>query len=564
MTAAGTTTALRGVTNGAVTVSSFGTSGHVYSPAVDKLGPYAEQELAAAGIPGMTFSIVDAEGFAAVGTIGWADMDRRTPVAPSHLFQIGSISKSFAALCVYRLADEGKIDLDASLSLYLPDVPLPDEAISVQQILSHTAGLPRSSPVSPQVPDQRLWTGFKPGTNFSYSNTGYDLLGMLVQKITGKPYPLALRELVIEPLEITGLKEVIQASDRACYAVGYSPLDASGPNMTHVPLRQAPWIDLDTPAGSISATADAMTRYLQYLIAVGRDQGAPLFSNATAKRFSTVLEPAAAGAAVAALLGNGAAYASGLAVIDFDGHAAFHHIGGTFGFTSSMTVDFVTGVGCFVSANGAIAGYRPYNISKYACRLLRQVREGGMAPSPEATSLDYIESAEDYAGTYITPDGDCFQLLARSGRLFLAADGHEGRIQSVGEQNFLSDHPRFESHLFDFERSGNAVIAVWFGTVLYGRGTAVPQPTVPPELAALQGIYVSSDPLGGWRSVVAQGERLVIENVAFYRIKNTLHRKGDYWYLESTDNLCERIRFENMINGVPQRLNISGRYLNKI
>jgi CubicO group peptidase (beta-lactamase class C family) len=564
MAAAGTAaTALTGVTNAAsdartVTVRSPGTSGHAYGPALDMLVAYAEQELAAAGVPGMTFCLVDAEGFAAVGTLGWADMDRRIPVGPSHLFQIGSISKSFGALCVYRLADEGKVDLDAPLSRYLPDAPLPAEPILVQQILSHTAGLPRSSPVFPRVPDQRLWTGFTPGTNFSYSNTGYELIGMLVEKISGKPYPLALRELVIRPLGITGLREVLQASDRARYAVGYSPLDASGPNMRHVALGQTQWINSDTAESNIGTTADGMTRYLKYLIAVGRGRGAPLFSDAAAKRFSTVLEPAAAAA-----FGKGAGYASGLAVIDFDGHAAFQHAGTICGFTSSITVDPVTGVGCFVSVNAFNAGYRADTTSTYACRLLRQVRDGGTAPSPtEATSLDHIESAEDYAGAYIAPDGDRFQLVARSGSLFLAADGNEGRMQSVGKHGFLSDHPRFGSHFFDFDRSGDAVIAVWFGPVLYGRGVAVPQPAVPPELAALQGIYVSSDPWSGWwRSVVAQGERLVIENIAIYHVKNTLHRKGDYWHPESADNPCERVRFDAVMNGVPQRLNVSGRDL---
>jgi CubicO group peptidase (beta-lactamase class C family) len=566
MAAAGTAaTALTGVTNAAgdartVTVRSPGTSGHAYSPALDKLIAYAEQDLAAAGVPGMTFCVVDAEGFAAVSTLGWADMDRRIPVGHSHLFQIGSISKSFGALCVYRLADEGKINLDDPLSRYLPDVPLPAEPILVQQILSHTAGLPRSPPVVPRVPDHRLWTGFTPGTNFSYSNTGYELIGTLVEKITGKPYPLALRELVIKPLGITGLREVCQASDRADYAVGYSPLDNSGPNLPHVPLGQPQWVNIDTADGNIGATADAMTRYAQYLIAVGRGRGAPLFSDAAAKRFSTVLEPAAAAAAI---FGKGTAYASGLGVIGLDGHRTFHHTGGSWGFAACITVDPVAGVGCFVGVNAQVAGYRPANITKYACRLLRQVREGGTEQkSTAATSSDHVEGADSYAGSFIAPGGDRFQVVVRSGRLALVADGREARLESLGKNLFLSDHPRFGSHFLEFERSGSAATSVWFGPVLYGRGRAVPQPAVPPELATLQGIYGSPDHFTGWwRTIFAQGERLVIENVAFYRTKDTLHRKDDYWHPESTENPCERIRFEAVVNGVPQCLNVSGRDL---
>ncbi len=557
--------ALTGVTRAAsgprtVTIRAPGTSGHDYAPALDKLVTYAKRDLASAGGPGMTFCVVDAEGFAATGTLGWADIDRRTPMGAAHLHQIGSISKSFAALCVYRLADEGKIDLDAPLSRYLPDAPLPVEPILVRQILSHTAGLPRSAPVFPRVPDQRLWTGVTPGALFSYSNTGYALIGMLVAKISGKPYPLALRELVLKPLGITGLREVLQASDRAHYAVGYSPLDISGPNMTHVPLGQTQWTNFDTADANIGATADAMIGYLQFLIAVGRGRGAPLFSDAAAQRFCTVQEPVAAAA-----FGKGVGYVNGLTVADFDGHTTFQPLGGMTGFSSAVMVDPVAGVGCFLSVNAAILGYGPDNVSKYACRLLRQIREGGPAPSPvESTSPDIIKSAEDYTGAYIGPDGDHFQLVARSGRLFLASDGHEGRMQSLGEHGFLSDHPRFGSHFFDFERSGDAVTAVWFGAVLYGRGAAVPQPPVPTDLAALQGVYVGDHPWSGlWRSVIAQGDRLIIETNSVYHVKNTLQRKGDYWQPVSADNPCERVRFENLVNAMPQRLSFSGRDLRR-
>jgi CubicO group peptidase (beta-lactamase class C family) len=542
------------------TISSRGTSGHNYRPALNKIIAYAEQDLAAAGVPAATFCIVDAEGFAAVGTLGWADAGRRIPVSPSHLFQIGSISKSFAALSVFRLADQGKIDLEAPLSRYLPDIPLPPEPILVQQVLSHTAGLPHNAPVFPRVPDQRLWTGFAPGTKFSYSNTGFELIGMLVEKITGKPYPLALRELVINPLGITGLREVCQASDRADYAIGYSPLDNSGPNLPHVPLGEPQWVNIDTADGNIGATAGGMTRYVQYLIALGRSKGAPLLSDAAATRFNAVPEPAAAAAGI---FGPGTAYASGLGIIDLDGHRAFHHTGGSWGFAACVTADPVTGVGCFVSVNAQVANYRPANITKYACRLLRQVREGTTKTIPnEITSPDHVQDANDYAGIFIAPDGDKFQIVNRSGRLVLAADSREARLESLGDNLFLSDHPRFGSHFLELERGGSAATSAWFGPVLYGRDGAVPQPPVPLELAVLQGVYASTDHFSGWwQTVFAQGKRLVIENVAAFRSKDALLHNGNYWYPEGSGNPAERIRFEAFVNGVPQCLNYSGRPL---
>lgn len=525
-----------------VAVRSSGESAYAYGPAFERLVDYANEELTAVGVPGMTFCLVDAEGLTAVGNLGMADVDRQIPVSHSHLFEIGSISKSFAALCVYRLADEGKVDLDAPLSRYLPDAPLPAEPVRVQQILSHTAGLPTGTPAAlPRVPDQRLWTGFRPGTSYSYSDTGYDLIGMMIEAICNMPYPLALRELVIEPLGITGMREVIQPSERALYAVGYSPLDASGPSMIQTPLGQAPWVNWDNAAGNVAATADAIAPYLRYLIAVGRGQGAPLISNSAAKRFTTPTEPAANG------------YASGLSVIDLGGRSVLHHDGTMAGFTSVLTVDPMSGVGCFVSTNVRLAGYRPSNISEYACRLLRHAREGGTPPSvPDASALNRIHRAADYAGTYIAPGGDSFELVERTGRLFLLADGSEGRVQTSEGNGFQTDNPSFRAHPLVFEHDGGPVRAAWFGDVLYGRGAPMPQPAVPLELAALQGCYMSEDPRMGQALIVAHGDRLILERSTS---ADPLVREGDYWRLES----CERVRFLNFQNGVPRCLNISGR-----
>ncbi|UVO30471.1 serine hydrolase [Bradyrhizobium arachidis] len=537
-----------------ICVRSAGASGHVYASAIDKFVAHARNELAALELPGLTFCLVDGEGFAAVGTLGWADKDRQLPVDPGHLFQIGSISKSFAALCVYRLADEGEIDLDAPLSSYLPDAPLPAEPICLQQVLSHTSGLPVDAPAAfPRVPGERLWTGFAPGSRYSYSNTGYELLGMLVEKVTGKPYPVALRELVTRPLGISaaGLREAIQASERAHYAIGYSPLDFFlGPALTRMPVGQVPWVNWTNPASCIGATADAMAHYVKYLLAVGQGRGAPLFSDATARRFATpvVTDPGS----------EGFGHASGLQASDLDGHAVLQHGGSMLGFSSHLMIDPVSGVGCFANVNLLATDYDPSGLVRYACKLLRHSREGGAAPtSPDAAASDHVEAAESYAGTYFGPEGNQFQLVARTGRLSIVADDREGRLHAARRGGFQSDHPRYGRHLFDFERGGGAVTGAWFGPTLYGRGAPVPQPIVPPELLALQGLYVSEDPRVWAASIVVQKGCLVLERYGFQPGKTSLERNGDYWH--STDAPCERIRFLGLQDGVPRCLNISGR-----
>ena len=79
----------------ATAVVSAAGAGHDYRPALEALTRYVDSHLTAYGVPGMTLSLADAEGFSAVLTAGWSDIDRREPVRADHLFQIGSISKSF-------------------------------------------------------------------------------------------------------------------------------------------------------------------------------------------------------------------------------------------------------------------------------------------------------------------------------------------------------------------------------------------------------------------------------------------------------------------------------------
>lgn len=502
----------------------------------------------------MRFYLVDAEGFSAVGCVGMADVGRQITVNTSRLFEIGSVSKYFTALCVYRLADEGKVDLAAPLSRYLPDAPLPSEPILLQQMLSHTTGLPGDTPATfPRVPDGRLWTGFTPGTAFLYSDTAFELLGLLVQKVTGMPYPAALRELVIKPLGLTEVRESIHASDRADYAIGYLPVDNTAPSMTKMPISPALWVNYDSAAGNVAVRADAMSRYLQYLINVGQGHGGPLFSDAAAKRFcAPVIDT-----------GFGDKYANGLYVRNLDDHTVLAHTGTMAGYCSALVVDPVSGVGCFANLNGRCGDYKPTDVANYAIRLLRHQREGGAAPnSPDASSMDQVPNAETYAGTYVASNGDRFQLVIQSGRLILTADGGEGRVQAAGGQYLQSDHPRFASHYFNFERSGDAVRAVWYGPTLYGRGGSVPQPSAPRELAALQGYYVGGDPWCSGVSVIAQGDSLKLDMFGTIRRMGSLTREGDYWRLGLNENMGtegERIRFMSFQNGVPQCLNYSGR-----
>jgi CubicO group peptidase (beta-lactamase class C family) len=146
---------------------------------------------------------------------GEANMEWHIPVTPDTRFRLGSITKQFTATLAMQMVEQGQIDLAAPITRYLPDYPKPNgDRITIHQLLNHTSGIPGYTELPefgktarlPQKPAEfmkmfsRLDLLFEPGTKFSYSNSGYFLLGVILEKVSGKPYHQLLRERIFDPL----------------------------------------------------------------------------------------------------------------------------------------------------------------------------------------------------------------------------------------------------------------------------------------------------------------------------------------------------------------------------
>jgi len=524
-------------------------AGHDYAAALAALRDYARAELAAVGLPGMTLSITDTEGFTAVLALGWADIDQRVPMTPDRYFQIGSISKSFIALTVLSLADQGKIDLDAPLARYLPDVPLPAEPITVAQVLSHTSGLPDGAPFFPRTPDGRLWCGFTPGSKFSYSNTGYGLLGRLIERAMQTPgdFQATVALLVRAKLGLMPMRGTIGQRGRPEFAVGYWPWDrVAAASLPGARLEFASWDEEDNPAGSMGATSEQMATYLRALIRIGRGQGAPVLSDAAARRFATPVIAADAD------FGPGSHYACGVAIQPVDGVPCLHHTGGMMAFSSSFHVDAAAGVAAFASVNARNEGYRPRQTTAYAIRLMRAVRAGAPLPAPPDPLDPYrIKDPSPLLGTFRS-EAFAFVLASDSAGATIEAFGVTARVVPRGADRLITDHPRLADFGFDAARESGRVVGYWHGDTLFGRDAA-PPPAPPPErLAALAGAYLNRDPWVGGATILARGDHLWADGLG------RLVERGDWWSVEKDAGGVERLRFEAMLNGRAQRLNVSG------
>ena len=165
---------------------------------------------------------------------GLADLDRNIPIAPDTAFHMASCGKEMTAVAILMLVEEGKLDLDKPAAKYLPEMRGWGRKVTLRELLHHTAGIPDTYEALKErggVPTGtdalRLlarWhrLDFPPGSQFAYSDSGYDILGTLIHRVSGKSYPEFLAERIFRP---AGMKDTfVYAPERlktAKRALGY-------------------------------------------------------------------------------------------------------------------------------------------------------------------------------------------------------------------------------------------------------------------------------------------------------------------------------------------------------
>jgi CubicO group peptidase (beta-lactamase class C family) len=246
-------------------------------------------------------------------------------------FRIGSLTKQFTAACVLLLQERGRLNVHDPVSRYLFDLPNAWQAITIHQLLTHTSGIPNytSDPqfarikrtgASPKemisfVAEKQL--DFSPGTKWAYSNTGYILLGMIVEKVSGQSYADFLKSNIFEPLRMTN-----SGYDRAADVVKER---ASGYEINDGGVTNADFIDMRIPyaAGGIYSTVEDMYRWNEALA-----QNGELLSPDSLKQMFTPYPEANY---------QGQHYGYGVVISQLKfGKLLYYHGGGVDGFSSSI------------------------------------------------------------------------------------------------------------------------------------------------------------------------------------------------------------------------------------
>ena len=203
---------------------------------------------------------------------GRAQIELGVPLSADHVFRIASVTKIFTAASILKLAEAGKLSLDDPLATHLPGITAA-RAVTIRQLLTHSAGIPEGSWKGSDRAARIAEIGarplaFDPGTKWSYSNSGYILLGAVIEKVTGQPWDRTLQQQFFDPLRLTHTRYGDNAALIAGRAAGYTT-DAKRE------VRNVAAIDPAIPdaAGALISTADDLFRWMRALTtgrAIGR------------------------------------------------------------------------------------------------------------------------------------------------------------------------------------------------------------------------------------------------------------------------------------------------------
>jgi D-alanyl-D-alanine carboxypeptidase len=237
-------------------------------PPMEAINQFIETQMRKQQIPGLSLAVVKDGKLLLTRGYGLADVENNVPATPETVFQIQSITKTFTASAIMMLVNEGKVGLDEEISKYLEGVPESCKGVTIRRLLTHTSGIkdyinePYAS-LRVETTDEEVFRetakrplNFAPGEKYSYCNTGYLLLGMVIHKITGEPYGGFLRKRIFQPLgmnntRVNNLQEII-------------PKRASGYSLHDGKLIRGDYVAdsiLSYPGGGIVSTVLDMAKY---------------------------------------------------------------------------------------------------------------------------------------------------------------------------------------------------------------------------------------------------------------------------------------------------------------
>lgn len=528
--------------------------------ALGRIDAFANLRLERDTGPGIALALTTRDDLIGVATTGCADAAAGTALRASHLLEFGSIGKSFTAVVLLQLREEGRLDLDAPVTEYLPWFAVRSEfaPISIHHLLTHTSGLSGGTDFAPD-PRYEVWAArdlhvaHPPGEAFHYSNLGYKALGLLLERLEGKPYAEIVRERLLDPLGMRDTIPIIDNATRPRLATGHVFRDTDRPHRPGDPLAPATWLETNTGDGCIVSTAADLAIWLRMLLNRGVGPAGRILSE---ESFDLLTHPV-----IEMSPGSGRWYGYGLFSFEQDGQRLLGHTGGMVGYHAAMLGDVERGLGAVVLVNGPGAQSR---IASDAVAVLAAAYDGReLPPLPDEPEPDAVTDPAQYAGVYRSADR-AWEIVASGDRLSLVTDGRRIPVVPLGTGTFRAEDPEL-AHTWVSARveDGRAVALAHGGDSFYREGLGAPERVaLPDEWRAYPGHYRSHNPWGPDFRVVAREGRLLLLHPeppdGFDDEQELVPLDDSSFGVRLGDYVYDRIRFDTIVDGETLRANLSG------
>jgi len=427
-------------------------------------------------VPGAGIALVERGRILWAGGVGDADRETGRPVTADTLFRVGSITKSFIALALVRLAEQGRIDLRAPVAAIAPELAIgnrwaAEQPITTAHLLEHTAGFDDLHPNewAAQLADEAMPLAavlarnpasrvarWRPGSRFSYANPGYTVAGYLIEKVTGRPYEDVLARELFGPLGMTGAALRWSPAVDARLARGYGAGEAAVP---YRPIQHR-------PAGNLMASPRDIAALVQLALARGRFGGRAVISPAGMARIERSETARLDAGAASYGLGNGG---------DVFERAVFRgHDGAIDGFLSSYGYLPDHGSGFVVLVNSTRS---PAAVGAIRHLLVEFLLAGERVPPPPRATVPEDELRR-WVGTYhgAAPRHQLFafldrlqpgiELLVERGRLWVRTvpdTGDRLELIPLGGDRFRIPQARAGHIQLGRDREGRRVMATGGG-----------------------------------------------------------------------------------------------------
>jgi CubicO group peptidase (beta-lactamase class C family) len=384
---------------------------------------------------------------------GLADLELQVPVEPDMVFRLGSITKQFTAVSILILAQEGRLGLQDEITKFLPDYPTQGRKITIEHLLTHTSGIQSYTDMAEWLP---LWRKdfsvkelvdlfkdkpmqFEPGESWAYNNSGYVLLGAIIEKVSGKTYEAFVDGHIFKPL---GMKSSFYGSTERVI-----PRRVPGYQMGKGGFVNAPYLSMTQPyaAGSLLSNVDDL--------AVWSDA---VFSGKLVKKewLDKAFTP------YKLKNGESSGYGYGWFPADFGGHRSIEHGGGINGFTSYEMTFPEDKIFLAILTNSAVEGRGPepraVKIAWLALGLAEPERKAVGLAAKDLDPLTGVYVGERKQEFYISRDGNKLfaqrqggvksELLAASAAEFFTGD-NPARILAVKDAAGNVTKLRIESRI---------------------------------------------------------------------------------------------------------------------